>query len=99
MRAPQSHVLANGAAYPVRHQANRIARVVRMSTNPHIVEAEQLRKLSDTRTATTIKRWANQHGVRVLDGAEGPWTTIEALNAALGVRAAENDESYSPDIL
>ncbi|QAU25343.1 hypothetical protein EO087_01675 [Dyella sp. M7H15-1] len=64
-----------------------------------MVPAKQLRELSGKSTATAIKRWASQQGIRVLDGAEGPWTTIEALNAALGVKEASNDQAYSPDIL
>lgn len=66
-----------------------------MSANPHIVDADQLRELSGKRSRSAIRRWASEHGIRVLDGDKGPWTTIEAVNKGLGVSSA-NDEPYDP---
>lgn len=35
---------------------------------------------------STVVRWANQQGIRFrYDGAGGIWTTIDALNVALGL--------------
>ena len=62
-----------------------------MSANPHIVSTEQLRELSGKRSRSAIRRWASARGIRVLDGDNGPWTTVEALNQGLGVSSA-NDE-------
>lgn len=71
-----------------------------MSAAEHIVDAKQLRERSGKRTASAIRRWATRQGIRVFDGAEGPWTTLEALNKALGVSSeAGNDEAYGRDIL
>lgn len=70
-----------------------------MASNPHILDAEQLKALSGKKTAAAVHRWAKARGIHVLDGAEGPWTTLEAVNAALGVSSASNDRAYSPDIL
>jgi hypothetical protein len=67
--------------------------------NPHIVDAEQLRLLSGKKTPAAVRRWASEQGIRVKDGDAGPWTTIEALNAAIGVSSAANDRAYSPDIV
>jgi hypothetical protein len=67
-----------------------------VSANPHIVDAVQLRSLSGKRTASAVRRWASAQGIRVRDGKDGPWTTVEALNAALGVDSA-NDEAYDPE--
>lgn len=64
--------------------------------NPHIIEPEQLRKLSGKRTASAVRKWAKARGVRVLDGEDGPFTTIEAVNRALGVGSA-NDPAYRPE--
>jgi hypothetical protein len=67
-----------------------------MSANPHIVDAFQLRELSGKRTASAVRRWATRQGIKVLDGGDGPWATVEAVNAALGVGSA-NDHAYRPE--
>lgn len=67
-----------------------------MSDNAHIVDAETLRRLSGKQNRSAVRRWASQQGIRVLDGKDGPWTTQEALNAALGVGSA-NDDAYNPE--
>jgi hypothetical protein len=69
---------------------------VRVSGNPHILDADQLRALSGKRSAAAVRRWANNQGIRTLEGADGPWTTEEAVNRALGVGSA-NDPVYTPD--
>lgn len=70
-----------------------------MTKNHHIVDAELLRVLSGKRTEAALRRWARRQGIPIKDGANGPWTTIQALNASLGVAKASNDIAYSPDIL
>lgn len=66
----------------------------------HIIDADNLRKLSGKKSVAAIRRWASRQGIRCGDGATGPWTTLEALNFALGVptSTAAND-SYGGDIL
>lgn len=71
----------------------------KMIKNHHIVDAELLRKLSGKRTEAAVRRWASRQGIPIKDGAHGPWTTIQAVNASLGVSGASNDVAYSPDIL
>lgn len=70
-----------------------------MSTNHHIIDAAELRRLSGLQQHAAVKRWASSQGIRVNDGADGPWTTLEAINKALGVSSAANDRAYSPDIV
>jgi len=67
-----------------------------MTQSTHIVDAQMLRQLSGKHNRSAVRRWASQQGIRVLDGKDGPWTTREALNAALGVSSA-NEEAYDPD--
>lgn len=67
-----------------------------MNPNPHIIDAEQLRAMSGKRTAAAVRRWASAQGIRVRDGKGGPWTTVEAVNAALGVGSA-NESAYKAD--
>lgn len=72
--------------------------VTAMEPNSHVINQELLQKLSGKRTPASIRRWANAHGIRIIEGAAGPWTTLEAVNAALGVSASDT-RTYSPDIL
>ena len=59
-----------------------------MTSNPHLIDAETLRKLSGKRSSSAVRKWANRQGIKTLEGAEGPWTTTEAVNKALGVGGA-----------
>ncbi|GAB3335064.1 hypothetical protein [Marilutibacter aestuarii] len=39
----------------------------------------------------TVERWAREQGVRYrYDGRGGIWTTLDALNAAIGLQAAND---------
>lgn len=69
-----------------------------MTPNPHILDADQLKALSGKKTNAAIHRWASTHGIRLLDGADGPWTTLEAVNAALGVGSEAGSPSYGRDL-
>lgn len=67
-----------------------------MGTDSHIIDAEALRKQSGKRSASAVRKWASRQGIRTLEGKDGPWTTLEAVNKALGVGSA-NDPVYNPD--
>lgn len=59
-----------------------------------VLTFEDLRKLcapdGPTPRAATVVRWALAQGIRYkYDGRGGIWTTVDALNAALGVGAQE----------
>lgn len=67
-----------------------------------IVEFDDLRKLSrlgENAQLVTVERWAKRVGIRYqYDGRGGIWTTVDGLNAALGISVksvADTDESYS----
>lgn len=46
----------------------------------------------------TVEKWLRSQGVRYkYDGEGGVWTTVDALNAALGVGAANDDQTLQPD--
>ncbi|HHA2954812.1 TPA: hypothetical protein ACOFD1_000440 [Stenotrophomonas maltophilia] len=49
----------------------------------------------------TVERWARDHHIRFqYDAAGGIWTTTAALNEALGLSAAaQNDHNYDPSQL
>ncbi|HFT7411405.1 MULTISPECIES: hypothetical protein [Stenotrophomonas] len=49
---------------------------------------------------STVERWAQAQGIRYkYDGQGGIWTTIDALNAALGLQPAREDEQYLIDLI
>ena len=48
----------------------------------------------------TVRRWADRQGIRYrADGKGGIWTTLAALNAALGLVHGEHDESPVEDLI
>jgi hypothetical protein len=55
------------------------------ATHPAAVEPQALRALTGYRSPAAVERWCQRHGVRYFPSRNGPWTTIAALNAALGI--------------
>jgi len=56
-----------------------------------VLTFEDLRRLcapiAPSPRAATVVRWANDQGIRYrYDGRGGIWTTLDALNAALGLQ-------------
>lgn len=65
-----------------------------------VLEFSDLQRLSGFERRADVERWAENAGVPVKPCRGGVWTTLSALNRALGVAAA-NDESaaYPPDVV
>jgi len=64
----------------------------------HIIMPDQLRALSGKSTPSAVRRWARTQNIRTKDGANGPWTTLDALNESLGIGVvARRKEGYRPD--
>lgn len=63
-----------------------------------LIEFDDLRKLSrlgDHAQLATVERWAKRAGIRYqYDGRGGIWTTLEAMNAAVGVGPEQDPEHY-----
>ena len=68
-----------------------------------IIEFDDLRKISrlgERATRATVERWAQRAGICYrYDGRGGIWTTVDAINAALGVTRESEPEpqTYSVD--
>ena len=66
-----------------------------------IIEFDDLRKISrlgERATRATVERWAQRAGICYrYDGRGGIWTTLDAINVALGVRRESEPEIYSVD--
>jgi hypothetical protein len=47
---------------------------------------------------STVERWAASQGIRYrYDGKGGIWTTVDALNAALGLVPPDENAPYRPE--
>jgi len=73
--------------------------------HPSIVPFETLQQLcrpGEHPRRATVEAWAKREGIRYrYDGKGGIFTTIEAVNFALGVSAANDStiEPYGPDLI
>lgn len=61
-------------------------------------DLQELCKPGEHPRLATVEAWARRQGVRYrYDGKGGIWTTTEALNAALGIGPAANDDALRAD--
>lgn len=69
----------------------------------HILQFEDLQELcrpGERPRLATVEKWAQDTGIRYrYDGRGGIWSTVAALNAALGVVAANDSQPYDADAL
>ena len=65
-----------------------------------VLEFPDLQKLSGFDRRADVERWARDNGVPVKACRGGVWTTLAALNRALGIGAANDDAgAYGPDTI
>ena len=63
-------------------------------------DLQELCKPGERPRLATVEAWARDQGVRFkYDGRGGIWTTLDALNKALGVAAANDESRYNPEDL
>ena len=63
-------------------------------------DLQELCKPGERPRLATVEAWARNQGVRFkYDGRGGIWTTLDALNKALGVAAANDESRYNPEDL
>ncbi|GHC19194.1 DUF4224 domain-containing protein [Aidingimonas halophila] len=68
------------------------------STN--VLSCDELRAITGYQRAADIERCLVEQGVTVFRGRLGPWTTIDLINQAGGLKPhAQNDDSYDASIL
>ena len=61
-------------------------------------DLQQLCKPGERPRLATVEKWARAQGIRYrYDGEGGIWTTVDALNAAVGVGAANDDAKLKPE--
>jgi hypothetical protein len=70
--------------------------------NKEILDFDDIRavsRLGDRATLATVERWANKIGLLYsYDGVGGIWTTVDAMNAAVGlISAPQRADKYTPE--
>lgn len=58
-----------------------------------------LLELTGYSRAADVERCLRDQGVKFFWGKDGPWTTLELINAAGGLRPSGNDGTYEVPIL
>jgi hypothetical protein len=65
-----------------------------------VLEFPDLQKLSGFDRRADVERWAKDNGVPVKACRGGVWTTLAALNRALGIGSANDDAApYGADTI
>lgn len=64
-----------------------------------VVEFAELQRLSGYERRADVARWAAEIGLPTKPCREGLWTTVEAMNHALGVAARVDAMPYPGDIV
>ncbi|WP_456953655.1 hypothetical protein [Lysobacter sp. HA35] len=63
-----------------------------------MLEFADLQRVSGYDRRADVERWARDIGLSVRPCRGGVWTTVEALNAALGLLAS-NDDAYPAGVV
>ncbi len=70
-----------------------------MSDNPNILNIDDLKKVTCYKYAGDVEKCLKKQGIRFFFGKNGPWTTIDLINAAGGIRPVELPKTGSEGIL
>lgn len=62
-----------------------------------LVTFEDLKALTGYSRLGDLERCLQKAGIPFKYGKDGIWTTIDAVNAGLGLRPPVNDAAYDPD--
>jgi hypothetical protein len=61
---------------------------------------EELRRTTGYTRVSDVERCLRQQNIRFFWGKDGPWTTIDLVNAAGGLAPPANDgETYGADVM
>ena len=70
------------------------------TSNPNLLSCDDLQDITGYKRPSDIERCLIEQGVKVFRGRLGPWTTLDLINQAGGLRTkADNDDHYPPDII
>lgn len=67
-------------------------------TNSGLVSAEELLAITNYEQVGPMKKKLESQGIKLFDGKNGPWTTLDLINAAGGLKGeSSNDIEFYPD--
>lgn len=64
-----------------------------------VLEFEDLQRVTGYTRRADVERAMNSQGIKVFQGKKGPWTTIDLVNQAGGLKAGGDNESYGADVV
>jgi hypothetical protein len=65
-----------------------------------VYEFSDLQRLSGYERRADVERWAERNGIALKTCRGGVWTTVDALNQALGLTPPGSDaDPYGPDVV
>lgn len=65
---------------------------------PGVLNFQDLQHVTGYQRRSDVERSLIQQGVRIFRGRSGPWTTIDLINRAGGIKP-DSDDRYGADIL
>lgn len=65
---------------------------------PGVLTFQDLQQVTGYQRRSDVERCLIDQGVRIFRGRSGPWTTIDLINRAGGIKPG-SDERYGADIL
>lgn len=69
-----------------------------MSEASRVLTFEDLKRITGYARRADVERTLHEQGIRMFRGRTGPWTTVELINQAGGIRPA-TQEQYGVEIL
>jgi len=69
-----------------------------MSEASSVLTFEDLKRITGYARRADVERALHAQGIRLFRGRTGPWTTVDLINQAGGLKAG-NQEQYGVDIL
>jgi hypothetical protein len=63
-----------------------------------VLEFEELQRITGYTRRADVERALRGEGIRIFLGRKGPWTTVDLVNQAGGLRAIEQDK-YGAEIV
>ncbi|MGS8280404.1 DUF4224 domain-containing protein [Pseudomonas aeruginosa] len=68
------------------------------SVVPGVLTFQDLQQVTGYQRRSDVERCLIDQGVRIFRGRSGPWTTIDLINRAGGIKP-DSDDKYGTDIL
>lgn len=63
-----------------------------------VLEFDELQRITGYTRRADVERSLRSQGIKIFTGRKGPWTTLDLVNQAGGIRPADTDD-YGPEIV